>query len=71
MKFIGVENIIDAELLNLRKNRENQSIKLFNAIVNSKKTIEDFFEWFYVEHNAYNCLDYIKDTETDKIKGSY
>ena len=71
INYIGVENIIDDELLNIRNNREKESIKSFKETIVNKKTTKDFFEWFYIEHNAYNCSEYIKDSDTDNIKGSY
>lgn len=70
--YITSENNMDNELLNLRKNREKQSVESFKKnIVDKIKTVDEFIEWFYVEHNAYNCRDYIKDSESDNIKGSY
>jgi len=71
IKFIGVENIIDEELLKIRQSRENQSVQSFQKILKNKKTIEEFFEWFYVEHNAYNCSEYIKESVRDNVKASY
>ena len=70
--YITSENNMDNELLNIRKRREKQSVESFKKnIVDKIKTVDEFIEWFYVEHNAYNCRDYIKDSESDNIKGSY
>tara|TARA_B100001057_G_C22849997_1_gene950595 strand:- start:2258 stop:2953 length:696 start_codon:yes stop_codon:yes gene_type:complete len=72
IEYIGVENIIDDELLEIRKAREKKSVVSFKQNVVSKKdTIDKFFEWFYIEHNAYNCEEYLHDIDSEKVKESY
>ena len=51
--YITSENNMDNELLELRKNREKKSIENFKInIIERIKTINEFFNWFYVKHNA-------------------
>lgn len=65
--YICCENYMDSEFLIIRKKREKKSLESFKEnIVNKIKSVEDFFEWFYTKHNAYNNImkrEIIKENE--------
>lgn len=69
LKYIEVENVIENDILKIRREREWKSDNNFKEnIINNKDTLEKFSLWFYTEHNAYKsnisyCVDYsINDT---------
>lgn len=72
INYLSSDNNMDNELLKLRLEREKKSIELFrNTIVQKINSINEFIEWFYVEHNAYNCIN-LESTDIDNsIKKSY
>ena len=70
--YLSSENNMDNELLKIRLEREKKSVELFkNNIVQKINSINEFIEWFYVEHNAYNCCTIGKTTIDEKTKKSY
>jgi vancomycin permeability regulator SanA len=73
IQYVVSENNMDNELLLLRTNRENKSTELFiNNIVNNINTMQEFVDWFYIEHNAYNNINNIvKEKVNQKLKDSY
>lgn len=71
IKYLKSENNMDLELLEIRKNREEKSIKNFIAHMENINTIEKFFDWFYKEHNAYNSLIFKPETIDNSLKKSY
>lgn len=53
--YIETKNNMDSELLEVRSNREKESIDKYEINIFSKvKSIEDFTIWIHEEHNAYN-----------------
>ena len=71
IKYLKSENNMDLELLEIRKNREEKSIKNFTTQMENINTIEKFFDWFYKEHNAYNSLVLKPETVDNSLKKSY
>lgn len=70
--YLSSENNMDNELLKIRLEREKKSVELFkNNIVQKINSINEFIEWFYVQHNAYNCCTIGKTTIDEKTKKSY
>ena len=71
--YLSSENNMDNELLKVRSEREIKSIQSFkNNIVKNITSVKEFINWFYVEHNAYNCNTICIKTDLDeKIKKSY
>lgn len=69
--YLFSENNMDNELLKLRMNREKKSIENFKKNVISKfKSLKEFYDWFYIEHNAYNCKNKIEQID-NLTKNSY
>lgn len=70
--YLNSENNMDQELLKIRLEREKKSVELFkNNIVQKINSINEFIEWFYVQHHAYNCIN-LESTDIDaSIKKSY
>lgn len=58
INYINVsDDIIIPSVLNERNEREKNSLNNFNSnIVNKFKTMEEFTEWFYTQHNAYKAI---------------
>ena len=58
MRNITTENYgIDKNVLNERKKRENNSnINFKNNIIDNYHTLNDFMNWFYINHNAYKSI---------------
>jgi len=69
--FIETEDNMDSELLALRKEREKKSIKNFELQMKNINNLTDFFNWFYIKHNAYNSSSYKKDIENNLLTKSY
>jgi hypothetical protein len=72
VQYICSENEMDEELLQIRKGREKKSLDSFkNTIVSRINTIQEFMEWFYIEHNAYNNEKYVIESTDDNVLESY
>ena len=70
--FIGVENNMDSELLEIREKREKKSNQNFKEnVVNKKKEVHEFIDWFYTMHNAYNCKNVENSIIDGRVKESY
>jgi hypothetical protein len=64
MEFISVDsNTLYQAIINARIEREKQSLKNLLEVVNKITSIEEFHEWFYTQHNAYNCAYIYKREE--------
>ena len=56
LNFIGVDDSgLDEEIINMRKNREKNSISNLKKVIKKITNFEDLHKWFYNEHNCYNC----------------
>ncbi len=63
---------MDHELFVIRKEREMKSTESFrNNIVQKHTSIKAFINWFYIEHNAYNCNNTVDTVIDERIKESY
>ena len=72
VQYICSENEMDEELLQIRKEREKKSLDSFkNTIVSRINTIQEFMEWFYIEHNAYNNEKYVIESTDCNVLKSY
>lgn len=70
--YLNSENNMDEELLKIRKQREKNSVDAFKeGVVGKLDTCNKFIEWFYSEHNAYNCINLESTDIDDSIKESY
>jgi hypothetical protein len=71
INYIETDNNMDTELLELRKNREEKSLVNFNNQMENITSLSDFFNWFYIDHNAYNSIMTEIDNIDDSVKKSY
>ena len=68
--YIESINNMDRELLSIRSTREEESTKSFMKITEQIRNIEDFFKWFYNDHNCYNVKKNISNI-SGNILSSY
>jgi len=72
VRYVCSEDEMDQELLQIRKERERKSLDSFkNTIVSKIKTVQEFMEWFYIEHNAYNNEQYVIENTDCNVLKSY
>lgn len=70
--YLSSENNMDNELLKVRIEREKKSVELFkNNIVQNIDSVKEFIDWFYIEHNAYNCNNLVDTLIDEQTKKSY
>jgi len=72
VRYVCSEDEMDQELLQIRKERERKSLDSFkNTIVSKINTVQEFMEWFYIEHNAYNNEQYVIENTDCNVLKSY
>ena len=70
--YLSSKNNIDHELFVIRREREMKSVGSFrDNIVKKYTSIKAFINWFYIEHNAYNCNNIVDTVIDERIKESY
>lgn len=68
INYIESKNNMDMELLSIRTQREKNSCINFTKITKSISTIEEFYLWFYNDHNAYNASNFNNDLDNNLSK---
>lgn len=58
---------LDQEIMEARKQKEEQALQRLQLVINRIDTPEKFHNWFYQEHQAYNCLFDVKKEKIDHI----
>ena len=70
--YLSSENNMDQELLIVRRKREKESAESFkDNIVKKYTSIQEFINWFYIEHSAYNCKNVENPIIDVRVKESY
>jgi len=70
--YLSSRNNMDEELFIIRREREKKSVGSFrDNIVKKYTSIKAFINWFYIEHNAYNCNNVVNTVIDERIKESY
>lgn len=69
---VNDEDNVPKDVLDVRIQREKNSVKHLKNVISSIKTIKHFNEWLYTEHKSYSCL-YLNHKEEipDSVKKSY
>jgi len=66
---------LDEGILNARRDREMASMHNLERNIERIKTMEQFHEWFFTEHRAYNCIlaeeDHHREQVDEQTKLSY
>lgn len=73
LKFIPVNTCyLDNEIIEARSIREARSLQHLQSTIERIDTWSKFHQWFYQEHQAYNCqFDQRKETIDHKCQASY
>lgn len=71
LTFYSVTDVdLDKKMIKTRKEREHKSLKNILKLREEITTIEQFHEWIYSKHNAYNNL-LIKEEINEELKKTY
>jgi len=57
--------------LEIRNKREEESLQQFIKLTQNIKTVAQFTQWFYTEHNAYKAILEYNSSVSDTIKTTY
>lgn len=73
LNFLSVNSKgLDASIISARIAREKKSLQNLEIKIDKIKTLHSFHNWFYTEHQAYNCnLVHKKQELDDSVKKSY